>query len=115
MATFQAGTSQANYTLKLDVWENSLDSVNNKSNVGWSLKLISSNYNFYGYGVYTCVDIAGQRVYEASPILSIDTYSEITIAQGSLDIYHDDDGSKNIGVYAKIEDYSAYYLPGKGK
>lgn len=115
MAIFEANTSQGNYKLKLEIWENSVDNLGNKSNVGWSLKLKSNEYNFYGYTVYTYIEIAGQKVYEASPSLRIEKYSEITIASGSLDVTHNNDGSKNIGCYAKIEDYTAYYLPGKGE
>lgn len=115
MATFEANSSQGNYKLKLEVWENSVNSSGNKSNVGWALKLKSNEYNFYGYTVYTYIEIAGQKVYEASPSIAIEKYSEITIASGSLDVTHNNDGSKNIGCYAKIEDYTAYYLPGKGE
>lgn len=112
MATFEANSSQGNYRLKLNVWEKSVDSSSNKSVVAWNLKLASNEYNFFGYSVYVCIDIAGRRVFDSSPQLGIEKYSEITIAEGELDVYHNDDGTKNIGAYAKIENYSGYFMPG---
>lgn len=112
MATFEANSSQASYKLKLNVWEKSVDNDNNKSVVAWNLKLSSGEYNFYGYSVYVCVDIAGTRVFDSSPQLSIGKNDEITIAQGEMDIYHNNDGTKNIGCYAKIENGSSYFMPG---
>lgn len=116
MATFTgtgSGTTGASsYTLKLDVWENSTDTTNNKSNIGWTLKLSSGSYNFYGYTVPTNVNIGGVTVYNSSPSLSIDANSEITIASGSLDITHNSDGSKTISCSASISNTSAYYMTG---
>lgn len=112
MATFEANSSQASYKLKLNVWEKSVDSANNKSVVAWNLKLASTEYNFLLYSVYVCVDIAGTRVFDSSPQLSIGKHDEKTIAEGELDVDHNDDGKKSIGAYAKIESYAEYFMPG---
>lgn len=115
MATFSGNgsgtTGASSYTLKLDVWENSVDNANNKSNVGWKLALDSGNYSFIDYPIYTKVNVDGE-VYNASPRLSINPNSEIIIASGSKDVYHDSNGSKSISCSASISNTSAYYLPG---
>lgn len=115
MATFTgkgSGTVGASsYTLKLDVWENRVDNLNNKSNVGWKLALDSGNYNFVDYSIPTKVNVDGE-VYNASPRLSIAPNAEIVIASGNKDIYHDNNGSKTISCSASISNTSAYYLPG---
>ena len=115
MATFSGNgsgtTGASSYTLKLDVWENNVDNANNKSNVGWKLALDSGNYSFIDYPIYTKVNVDGE-VYNASPRLSINPNSEIIIASGSKDVYHDSNGSKSISCSASISNTSAYYLPG---
>ena len=115
MATYSGNgsgtTGASSYTLKLDVWEVSVDNINNKSNVGWSLKLVSGSYNFIQWNIPTYVFIDGE-VYNASPKLSISANSEITIASGNKDVYHNSDGKKTISVSAKINNAGAYYLPG---
>lgn len=115
MATFSANgsgtTGASSYILKLDVWENNVDNLNNKSNVGWKLALDSGNYNFIDYPIPTRVNVDGE-VYNASPRLSINPNSEIIIASGSKDVYHDSNGSKSISCSASISNTSAYYLPG---
>lgn len=115
MATFSGNgsgtTGASSYTLKLDVWENSVDNINNKSNVGWRLALDSGNYSFIDYPIYTRANVDGE-VYNASPRLSINPNSEIIIASGSKDIYHNSDGKRTISCSASISNTSAYYLPG---
>lgn len=115
MATFSGNgsgtTGASSYTLKLDVWENSVDNANNKSNVGWKLSLDSGNYSFIDYPIYTRANVDGE-VYNASPRLSINPNSEIIIASGSKDIYHNSDGKRTISCSASISNISAYYLPG---
>ena len=115
MATFSGNgsgtTGASSYTLKLDAWENNVDNANNKSNVGWRLALDSGNYSFIDYPIYTKVNLDGE-VYNASPRLSINQNSEIIIATGSKDIYHNSDGKRTISCSASISNTSAYYLPG---
>lgn len=116
MATYSGngtGTAGAgSYTLKLDVWESNVDYANNKSPVNWALKLASGNYNFYDHTIYIEVYVDG-IVYSASPKFGIDKNSEITIASGSKDIWHNSDGRKSISVSARMRATGAYYLPRK--
>ena len=116
MATFTgvgSGTTGASrYTLKLDVWESYVGgSSENYSTVNWQLNLVSGAYSFADWGIPTYVNVDGE-VYNASPKLSIGAYSEITIASGSKNIWHDNNGSKSISCSASINNTGAYYLPG---
>ena len=75
------------------------------------MALDSGNYSFIDYPIYTKVNVDGE-VYNASPRLSINPNSEIIIATGSKDIYHNSDGKRTISCSASISNTSAYYLPG---
>lgn len=116
MATFTgvgSGTTGASrYTLKLDVWESYVGgSSENYSTVNWQLNLVSGGYSFADWGIPTYVNVDGE-VYNASPKLSIGVNSEITIASGSKNIWHDNNGTKTISCSASINNTGAYYLPG---
>lgn len=116
MATFTgngSGTTGAGYyTLKLDVWESYVGgSSENYSTVNWRVNLVSGGYSFADWSIPTYVNVDGE-VYNASPRLTIGANSEITIASGSKNIWHDNNGSKKISCSAIINNTSAYYLPG---
>ena len=118
MAQFTAnGSINSSYRLLLDVWENSVDTNNNKSNVGWRVSLQSTgSYSFGTIGSTIVVNIGGNQVYNSYSQKNLSAYSTITIGEGSLDIWHDNDGSKSIYCEASYtQTASAYYTPGNMK
>lgn len=115
MAQFTGnGSINGSFRIILDVWENSVDTNNNKSNVGWRVSLQSTaSYNFAIIGSTVVVNIGGNQVYNAYSQKTLGAYSTITVAEGSLDIWHDNDGSKTIYCEASYTQTSgAYYTPG---
>lgn len=113
------GGSYASYfTCKLSVWEISYDINSNSSNVGYRLELISgSSGRFSGLTAsYTvCLDSQGspQYVAQGSGTYSSQSYNSAqTICEGSTTIYHNNDGSKNIGCWANLDFQSHTYSPG---
>lgn len=105
-------TGASRYTLKLEVWESYVgNSSENYSTVNWKVNLASGAYSFADWNIPTYVNVDGE-VYNASPKLTIGANSEITIASGSKNIWHNNNGSKSISCSAIINNTSAYYLPG---
>ena len=115
MAQFTGnGSINGSFRIILDVWENSVDTNNNKSNVGWRVSLQSTaSYNFAIIGSTVVVNIGGNQVYNAYSQKTLGPYSTITVAEGNLDIWHDNDGSKTIYCEASYTQTSgASYTPG---
>lgn len=115
MAQFTGnGSINGSYRIILDVWENSVDTNNNKSNVGWRVSLQSTaSYNFAIIGSTVVVHIGGNQVYNAYSQKTLGAYSTITVGEGNLDIWHENDGSKTIYCDASYTQTSgASYTPG---
>lgn len=110
------GGSYAKYfTGKLSVWENWYDIASNSSNVGYKLELISgSSGRFSGYGANYSVTIDGSIVASGHGSYSSQSYNTAqTIAEGTITIYHNPDGSKkNMACSAVLDFASGAYSPG---
>ena len=113
MASISANGSKGHHTFTLNVWENSTNTQNNTSNVGWSLVLspIQAYWDWNISGIYWNVTING--VGYSGSIQSYDGVSTVTIASSSLDIAHNNDGNKTIGFSFSINDTrNMSYTPG---
>lgn len=116
MASFEgvgSGTSGAkNYTLKLEVYEESFSIPYNNSEVPWALYLTSrNNYSFSSWSFPVTVNVDGE-VYNSSEYRSMSANSTLLIASGTKTIAHNNDGTKTITCSASLSATSAYYLPG---
>lgn len=110
---FNGGTYAGYYTGKLSVWENSYDIVSNTSNIGFRLQLISgSSGRFSGLNASYSININGQQVKSGSGQFSLGHNDIITLAEGTMTIGHNDDGTKTIGCSAVIDFQNHTYSPG---
>lgn len=119
MATFEAigsGTTGAkNYTLKLEVYEESFSIPYNNSEVPWALYLTSrNNYSFSNWSFPVVVNVDGE-VYNSSEYRSMSANSTLLIASGTKTIVHNSDGTKTITCSASLSATAASYLPRKYK
>lgn len=122
MATWTGtGAHNSNYTGTLTVTEDSYNVAGNSSTVSYSLVLTgNSGYYFQGYYLTTQISINGSLVqdrYEKismpSPSGGVSTY---TVCSGTVQVPHNDDGTKTITVWATMSTpTSQYYLPGEIK
>lgn len=96
------------YQLILDVNTVSQSVANNSSVISYVLKV----KKLEGYGYYTSVGqkyeviINGSTVRSGTWTYDFNNYTEKTITSGQTTIYHNSDGNKSIGVYAKTSMYS---------
>lgn len=108
------GTYAGKFTGKLIVWEISYDINSNTSNVGYRLELISGNSGrFSDLSANYAVSIDGSVVRSGSGRYSSQSYNTAqTICEGTVTVYHNADGSKNIGCWASLDFQSHTYSPG---
>ena len=119
MASFEgvgSGTTGAkNYTLKLEVYEESFSIPYNNSEVPWALYLTSrNNYSFSNWSFPVVVNVDGE-VYNSSEYRSMSANSTLLIASGTKTIAHNNDGTKTITCSASLSATAASYLPRKYK
>lgn len=112
--TYTDTSSQSNYTLILEVWENSTNVSANTSNVGWELRLRANSYYFSGYNVNRTVVVNGTTVLNSSGNVSFSGVGQtITLGSGSTTVSHNADGTKTISSSASMStSTSPSYLPG---
>ena len=115
MASCSGNGSRGHHKFTLDVWESYVSGgADNYSTVSWELKLspIQNGWDWYwtnavGYRIY----IDGAEY--TGTISSYDGYSTVTVASGSRNIWHNNDGTKSINFSFEVWDnVSANYLPG---
>lgn len=89
---------------RIEVVENSVDVANNTSNITVSVQVWRTNQGYETYGRGTCyVTIAGQTYSEAIDRDKVFSYNSYTqVFSTTLDVEHDDDGSKDIYVSSYI-------------
>lgn len=117
MGSCSGNGSRGHHSFTLNVWESYVsDGANNYSTVNWELILspIVTGYD-WSYSsrvpVTWAVSIAGNNY--SGNIMQYDGRSTVTVASGSVNIWHDSDGSKSIDFSFSIaEQISASYLPG---
>lgn len=107
--------SRGHHRFTLNVSESYVsDGASNYSTLNWNLVLspIQNGWDWYNPGVVGwSVWVAGTN-YQGD-IDSYDGYSTVTIASGSLNVTHEDNGTKLINISFAIWDrISASYLPG---
>lgn len=117
MASCSGNGSRGHHKFTLNVWETYVSGgADNYSTVNWELILsrISGNWDWYystTVPVKYKVNIDGNEY--TGNIMSYDGVSTVTINSGSLNIWHNSDGSKSIGFSFEVWDnVSANYLPG---
>lgn len=111
------GNYASYFSCKLSVWENSYDINSNSSNVGYRLELISgSSGRFSGLtaSFTVCIDSQGSPQYnQGSGTYSSQSYNTAqTICEGTFTVYHNTDGTKNIGCWASLDFQGHTYSPG---
>lgn len=117
MATFSARTTYDNYDLKLYVNETAVDTANNKSTVSWSIAIKNNGARFAISSFHYDATINGTEVanYTGSGATNdIASDAEKTFASGTLDVYHNSDGTKTIGCSANCSGRSNGHGPGPG-
>lgn len=127
MATISVIPSRKLVTVDLNVWENSTNTANNTSNIGWSLVVRRGSKNWdtswvgWGTAIYASIYIEGsgsQTIY--IPRYNYGGYNlpGSTFASGSFDIDHNPDGKKSISFSLSFTDNAdgnndgSYYTPG---
>lgn len=112
------GTYASHFSCRLSVWENSYDINSNSSNVGYRLELISGSSGRFSdltANFTVCLDSQGspQYVAQGSGRYTSQSYNSAqTICEGTTTIYHNADGTKNIGCWASLDFQSHTYSPG---
>lgn len=106
------------FSAKLSVWEISTDTNANSSRVGYKLELISGNSGRFSdlEANYTvCIDSQGSPQYPATGTgrySSQNHNSSQVICEGTVTVYHNEDGRKNIGCWASLDFQNHSYSPG---
>lgn len=111
------GSFASHFTCKLTVWEISYDIASNSSSVGYRLELISGSSGRFSdlkASFKVCLDSQGSPQYkEGSGTYSSQSYNTAqTICEGTRTVYHNSDGTKNIGCWASLDFESNTYSPG---
>lgn len=91
-----------NRCLTFSWWINSQDVGNNKTNIGWQIVGAGSKTGYYTSGNFKVV-INGTTVYSSST--RIELWQGTVVASGTLDIYHESDGSKSFSASAEAGIY----------
>lgn len=115
MATFSTLSANNNdYTLRLEVAENSTDVASNTSAVSWALYIDSTYARFEDYTVAADVVLDGVTVYRDTAYRSMpDTRREsLLLGSGTAGIAHNGDGGKTLNVSYSIAINAASYTPG---
>lgn len=101
MATYTSAKTAKGYSLQLILTE-TVDTANNRSSIAYTLKMISTNYNFstirIGYSLSVEGTVVGSRAYSSSDYYDLPKNSNITLATGTFTVNHDSDGSKSIAA-----------------
>lgn len=113
----QFSNSNNTYTLYFNIWEEWYDVGTNKSRVGWSLQLNSTTKYFSTHTLKWGIVIDGNtvRTYGDDGYLypaSIGKNSSLSLDSGTIDITHDDNGSKTINFNVSFGSSSDSYMPG---
>lgn len=101
------------YVLELTLTENSVDQVNNKSNVTYSLVLKSGSNNRFTGQIDSVIKLAGVQVASGSKQISAAYNSSWTLLTGTTNITHGTDGSLNMPIEVSINTYNSYAPPDK--
>lgn len=112
MATYSSGCSgrggfgySGNYALKVDIWDElySDSSSTNKSKVhykAWITRWDGGRFEAKHY-IYFSVDGGEKR--SETLTLNSKTWTDYVIAEGTIDVWHNDQGYRDVGFYAKVE------------
>lgn len=117
MAVYSVDNSNKRFTLKLTLTEGTVDAAKNISPVSYKLELVANtSYHFSQFSIGSKVVLDGKTVHNqartASKQYSIAAKGSLTLASGSVDITHDDDGSKKMAFSFSIDMAIADYAPG---
>lgn len=115
--TFSSSTTSNEYTLKLTVTENSINTNNNTSNVSYRLYMTSGGWDFETFAVGWEISLNGKVVSsmsrEDAPQIDLGVNSSVTIASGTTNIAHRSDGTlKNMAVSGESYMAKESYTPG---
>lgn len=106
--------ANGHHTLVFNINETSVDKVNNKSIVSWSIQLIAdSGWGFSTIGSTLSATIDGASVYNQYAQRSCNGGSTVTWASGTKEIQHSTDGSKSINFSCSYsQGSSSSWTPG---
>lgn len=111
MATFYSGSSRG-YTLRLDVTQGTGNTTTNTTPVSWALYLVITSNYFQGLVDEGYLNINGVRVWNKPASLNLTSgYYTHTLGSGSLNVGHNDDGTKSIALYATFSASSGGWGP----
>lgn len=107
MATYSGKFSiNSAYTMYLDVSESSYDIVANTSVVAWTLRVHSDKALQYGSWEYTTANVPysvyinGTRVANGNRTYDFRNYKDLTVANGTTTVEHNEDGTKVVACSA---------------
>lgn len=118
MAQINAGCSRGHHNWVLDVNEVSVDEVNNKSTISYSIRLDGNNsYRWTGWGSQIGCTFS---INETQRTVTLDSwgnglwpYSGIVISSGNQVIEHEQDGTKTINIsLSGFDSAGQTYTPG---
>lgn len=114
--TISSSTTSNEYTLKLELIENSINEANNTSNISYRLYMTSGDWDFDIYAVGWEIKLNGQVVdaedRDNAPQISLPSYSSVNIASGTVNIKHNSNGQLNMSVSAKTYMAKDSWTPG---
>lgn len=98
-----SGSYGSHYTLWQSITQNSQDIANNKSNVTVRIYLSFDGSSYYAYtnsATSGSMTINGSTYYYSIPSISFSSgqSKDLLLAEGTLDIQHNDDGTKTLNV-----------------
>lgn len=103
---------------RLETWESDVNVSNNTSKVNARIKVWRTNTwsgQTYSSSVRRVISIDGVNVCDWTGEISYyKSYGEITVAEGSRTITHNNDGTKRVGVSASLTDNVSSYFSGSG-
>lgn len=114
--TISSSTTSNEYTLKLELTENSVNENDNTSNISYRLYMTSGDWDFDIYSVGWEVKLNGQVVdaedRENAPQISLPSYSSVNIVSGTVNIKHNSNGQLNMSVSARSYMVQDSWTPG---
>lgn len=115
MATYTGGTQYRNYSLKLDVWEESYNTASNTSLVKYALYIVNNGTRFNANFHYSVTINGTQLANYTGNVNTTDVgfYDAHWLNSGSITVTHDSNGAKTISCSAECSGGGSYG-PGNG-
>lgn len=109
--SFAYQSASNSYVIELTLTENSTDTANNTSSVGYVLKLKSGSQNRFTGDIKATLSLAGTAVGTKTNHITAAYNSAWTLMSGSATVKHNTDGSLTMPIQVAIETYNSYAPP----